>query len=47
MLWLFLSDVALLVGAEINSVIMEAMRGPTVPGLRAQPPGVPAPSSGA
>jgi membrane protein len=33
MLWLFLSNVALLVGAEINSVIEEAMRAPN--GLRA------------
>jgi hypothetical protein len=42
---LFLSNVALLIGAEINSVIEEVMRGPTVDGLRAQPPEAPTPWS--
>jgi membrane protein len=46
MLWLFLSNVALLIGAEINSVIEEATRGRCVrgrhkhrhPGHRREPP---------
>jgi membrane protein len=38
MLWLFLSNVALLIGAEINSVIEEAARGPMADGLRLQRP---------
>jgi membrane protein len=36
MLWLFLCNVALLIGAEINSVMEEAAGRPTVDGLRAK-----------
>lgn len=45
MLWLFLSNVALLVGAEINSVIEEAMRKRTADAPHAQPSEAPAPWS--